>query len=191
MRRSTLPLVALALAIPAVALASGGGGHNEGAPVGDLVRHLINLVLLLVLLVWGLRTPVSDFLKMRRAEIKRQLDASGEAKAKAEARYSAIETRLKDFEAELAEMMSAVERDGETERARLIAQAERSAEQMEQAAKRTIEEETRRAASELRAETIAIATELAEQLLASQVANTDHQRLAKEYLARVKEAAAS
>ena len=182
-------LVAGLILVPSLAFAGSGGGEAHLDPIA-LGRHLVNLVALIAVLVWGLKGPLADFLKFRRREIKDQLDASEKAKAEAEAKYQDIEGRLKNFEAEMETLLAGVREEGEAERVRLIAQAESSAEQLQVAAARTVEEEVRRARHELRAEAIDLAVELAEKIIVSEVGDADQRRLAAEYLSRVQEASA-
>ena len=116
-----------------------------------------------------------------------QLDEAWNAKSDAEARYGELQGRLDNFADEIDLILTRVREDAETERARIIAQAERSAAQMEAAAERAVEEELRRVRSELRAEAIDLALEMAEAAIGGAVADEDHQRLTKNYLSRMQE----
>ncbi len=179
---------------PAEAVAAGdaapGGDHAEPvSPVPGLIRHTVNLALLLTLLFVLLKGPTRDFLAFRRSQVKEQLDASWDAKQAADSKYAELQGRLDNFDAELAELMAAVKADADTERARIVEQAERSAAQLEAAAKRTIDEEMRRAHTELRDQTVELAVRLAAEMLSGAVDGKDQSRLSTDYLARVEEAA--
>ncbi|HCP45534.1 MAG TPA: hypothetical protein DIU15_05810 [Deltaproteobacteria bacterium] len=176
-----------------VALAAGGGdGHQAAGPDGTAIfRHLLNLSLLIALLVWALRTPMSDFLRRRQLEVRDQLDASANAKADAEQRYQEIETRLGDFQGELDKLMTDVREDAEMERRSIEARAEQTSTQLEAAAKRTVEEELRRARLALRSEAIDLAVGMAKDRLSNQVGDDDQKRLTDRYLDRVQETSQS
>ena len=147
----------------------------------------MNLLALLALLGWLLKTPVKDFLSFRRTTVKEQLDEAWEAKTSAEDRYAELQGRLDNFSAELERTMARVREDAEMDRTRILAQAERSASQMEAAAERTVNEEVRRVRAELRAEAIDLALSMAESAICSDVGSDDHSRLAEGYLSRMQE----
>ena len=175
--------------VPALAFAAGDDGGHAGPDVGGLVRHGVNFLLLAGVLYWALRGPLSDFLNFRRAEVKDQLDTALEAKTTAEERYAALQARLDDFDAELAELHEQVKTDAAAEHALAIANAERSAKQLEEAAQRTLDEELRRARAELRAEAVDLSVKIAEELLTSNITDADQARLTGDYLSRVEETA--
>jgi len=157
-------------------------GHGDGhhAPTLDpigLGRHALNLAILLFILGYFLKTPVADFLKFRRSEVKQQLDTSWGAKTAAEARYKELEARLEAFDSELQTMIEGVQADAELERKRILAQAERSSAQVEAAARRTVEEELRRARAALRADTVDLSLQLAGTILTGKVETADQERL--------------
>lgn len=190
MTRTTSFLLFVALtAAPALALAAGGGGGHAEPDYGGLLRHGVNLLILIAILYMALRGPLSDFLSFRRSEVKDQLDKSANAKATAEAKYSELQQRLDNFEAELTTLRETVREDAKAEHATLVANAERSAKQLEEAAQRTIDEELRRARAELRAEAVDLSVKIAEDLLTSNITDDDQARLTGEYLTRVEETA--
>jgi len=188
MTRRILFFVAAALLLPTLALAAGGGGHS-GPDIPGMIRHGINFLILVTILYFALRGPLSDFLKFRRAEVKDQLDAALEAKTTAEAKYAELEQRLDNFAAELETLRETVRSDAAAEHDVLLANAERSAKQLEEAAQRTIDEELRRARAELRAEAVDLSVKIAEDLLTSNITDDDQARLTGDYLSRVEETA--
>jgi len=194
--------------MPAAGLASGpsdaashgeAGAHGEHggehhAPTPDsaaIFRHLLNLGILIAIIVWALRTPMSDFLRRRQFEVRDQLDASANAKAEAEGRYQEIENRLGDFQGELDKLMTDVREDAEMERRAIEARAEQASTQLEAAARRTVEEELRRARQTLRSEAIDLAVGMARNQLSNQVGEDDQKRLTDRYLDRVQETSQS
>ncbi len=168
------------------------GDDHHAAPeinVSSLVRHTLNLAVLLAILFAALKGPTKDFLAFRRSNVKEQLDASWNAKADADATYAELEARIDNFDAELARLMEAVREDAAAEKKKLLATAERTANQLDVAAKRSVEEELRRARGALRDQTVALATGMATDILTSAISADDQQRLNGDYLTRVEEAA--
>jgi F0F1-type ATP synthase membrane subunit b/b' len=177
----------LALLVPVVALASGGG---DGAFNGSrFFRHVLNLAIFAGFIVYVAKTPLADFLTFRRNEIKESLDVAWDAKASAEDRFTDLQARLDGFDAEAAGMLSRVQEDGARERDRMVASGHDQARQVETATTRAISEEARRAADELREEAIDLAMGKAMVLLTGTVGDDDQKRLAKGYMTTLREAA--
>jgi len=192
MNRATGILTAIALlALPAVAVAAGGAaGHADGGTDwAGVFRHALNLAALLFIMRWALKTPLGDFLKFRRSEIKEQLEASEIAKAEAEAKFAQLQDRLAGFEAELVELVAQVKAEAAAERTRLLEQAQRSAAQIEEAGRRTAEEELRRARATLRADAIDVAVSMATDVLTREVGAADQKRLNDQYMDKLQEVA--
>lgn len=181
MRLTILWITTLAL-VPAVAHAGGGSAGGGGPDWGAIVRHAVNLAILFGVLYTALKTPVGDFLKFRRNEVKDQLEASSRLKAEAEAKYAEMQGRIENFEAELGSQMAAVRSEAEAEQKRLIAQAEKNAEQLVAAAHVTVTEELRRARISLQAEAVDLAVNLATDALTKSVKKDDQTRLNGAYL---------
>jgi len=187
MSKRLITALTLTLALAATPALASGSGAPGPMDVTGIIRHLVNLVVLLGILGFVLKTPIRDFLAFRRTTVKEQLEDAWDAKTGAEERYSELQGRLDNFSAELETILEHVREDADTERARIIAQAERSASQMAAAAERTVAEEVRRARSELRAEAIDLALGMAEQAIGSGVSSSDHERLASNYLSKMQE----
>ena len=169
--------------------AHAGEHHAPELDTMSLVRHSVNLAILLGLLGFFLKTPISDFLKFRRTLIKEQLEAAHEALGATQERQKELDERLAGFDAELAAILEGVRQDAAAERKRTLAQADQAATQLEAAAHRTVQEELRRARTELRDETVEQAVRMATELLGRSVQSPDRRRMAADYLAKVEEAA--
>ncbi len=191
MRSSLLFALPAALLLPSLALASGGGDvHHEGPDWGAVVRHTVNLAVLIGLLWTFLKRPVGDFLMFRRNEVRDQLETSARLKADAEAKYAELQVRLGDFESEMQSMMDAVASEAQAEQKRLLALAEKSADQLVAAARITVDEELRRARVSLQAEAVELAVNMATTALTSAVGAADQNRLNATYLEQVERSVA-
>ena len=181
-----LPTLFVLLA-PALALAAGeaeAGGHG-GPDWSAIVRHSVNLLILMGVLWTFLKRPVGDYLKFRRNEVKDQLETSALLKTDAEGKYAELQERLEHFDVELQGMLDAVASDAEAERVRLIAASERGAAHTVAAARTTAQEELRRARLALQVEAIELAVGMATTSLTGAVGATDQGRLNAAYLEQV------
>lgn len=181
----------LTLSLPALAIAAGDAHGPAKADYSNLIRHGINLLILIGVLYWALKGPLSDFLVFRSTEVKDQLDASLKAKEEAEAKYAELSARLENFDAEITTLRERVRTDAENERSTLLSNAERAAASFEETAHRTVGEELRRARAELKAEAVELSVQIAEDLLTKNIDDADQARLTSDYLSRVEETARS
>lgn len=181
MRAFALLLLAFA---PAAALA--GGGHE--APHADgpsLLRHTINL-LVLVAVLWKVgATPLRDFLAFRKSEIEGGLEAAWAAKERAEARAAELDGRIAGIDTELSTLLDQVRTDGAAERARIEAAARRGAEAVDVAARRTVQDEIERARAELRLQAVDAALAAAEGIVSRTIGAPDQHRLASRFVEQI------
>lgn len=180
-------LIGVALAgAPAGALAAeAGGGGVFGNPLGGFLAHLINFAILLYILIRFAGPPVRSYLARRREVLERTLAEAAALKADAEARAREYEARLARVDAEIARIREEYRADGEAERARILAEAERAAERLRRQAEVTAEQELAKARAALREEAARLAVELAEQALRREVTPADQSRLVQEFLVRL------
>ena len=178
MRRSSLSMWAALIltATPAWAAEEGGGG--------DVVSRLVNFAIVVAVLVWVFTRvfSLSDFFERRRGSIENDLSASSRELQRAKERLAAIQERVRNQEAEVAELLAAGDADGEAEAQQLLAasreQAARIAKQVEVAAAQA----EKRLAQEVRETVVERACGTAEGLIAEAISDDDQQRLVEEVL---------
>ncbi len=171
---------------PADAHAAAAGGEGFFAnPLGGFLAHLINFAILLFILVKYAGPYLRDYLATRRATLERTLTEAAALKADAKARAREYEARLALVEAETARIREEYRVDGEVERARILAEAERAAERLRRQAETTVEQELAKARAALREEAARLATELAEQMLRRELTPADQSRLVQEFVVRL------
>ena len=181
-----LPLVLLAR--PAFARAAEEAeAHAEGVPWAKMFVHALNLAILLGIIAWAARKPIKDAIASRSLAIKKDMDDINALRKQAQDRYAEIEARLQGYDKKLAEMKSDAEREAAAEAREIAARAERDAAQIQQAAERTIRDETLRARHALRRDAVELAVKIAEEQLRHQITEDDQRRLAAEFLGTVKE----
>jgi len=179
---------ALILLAPAVAFAA-GDAHGGGVhiPWGSLGFHLLNLSILLGVIVWFARRPVTDALSNRSAKVRRDIEAAQAERAAARAELEDLQEKLADFELEVERLRKEMAEQAQHEREVILERAEREAVAVRTAAERAIRDETLRARRQLQTDAVGIAVELAQEILAAQVGDADQQALAKQLLATVEQ----
>lgn len=182
---SALALVALSAA---VACASSSGGHaDSGAVAKDFGWRVLDFGLMAVLLVYLLTKPIRNGLAGRREGIEKALNDAVAAREAAEAKFAEYDIKLSKAAVEIEEMSTAIRREGELERERILANAQEMAQKITAEAEKSAESEILRARTELRQEASRLAITLAEDLLKKQINAGDQQRLVNEYVSKVGE----
>ena len=182
------------------ALASSGGGHDEApAAHGEAADShgggshwqatdtykTMNFAVLAIGLFFLLRKPVSQALNARIDGIKEQLGELEAQKQAAEAELAKYNEKLATLEGEAETIVAEYVRQGEEAKARILAEAEKTAEKLEEQAKKNIENEFKKAKEEIQAEIIDKALAQAEEMIKSKISGDDQDSLVDEYLDKV------
>lgn len=182
--RLAIVLVGLVL-LAGVAQAS-GDSHEDGAGVlKQVIYQTLNLALLLGVIVYFGRKPISEFFSTRRSGIQSELSEAAELLARAERRNSELQRRLVDLGSEIEGIREEAARRAEEEAERILADARGTADRIRRDATAAVAQELRRAQTSLREEAADLALELAAQKLAEQVGEADRDRLVDEFILRV------
>ena len=182
-RKAAVILSSVALLFAAKTAFASGGGH--GVPWGDIIKQAINLAILVGVLVYFLRKPLSSFLKERSELIRKSIDDAAAARAEAMGKLEAMDARMATLSEEIAKLNAQVEsktalevkalRDAaEAEIGRIRAQAEFSGEQ-----------ELKKARTELRQEASLLAAEAAESIVRKSLSPQDQERLVQENIDKI------
>lgn len=160
---------------------------EEHGGLAGLLWPVANFIVLAVLLTKFLRAPIAEYLAARSSQIRKDLVEAAELNTTATAQLADVERKLKALPGELdalrtrgAEEIAAEEEriasGAAADRARLLTQTKREIEVRLQAAQR-----------ELNDHAAALALQLAEKKLATDMTAADHTRLVDRYVAQVKE----
>jgi F-type H+-transporting ATPase subunit b len=160
----------------------------KGMPV-PFGAMLFNSAVLFYLLVRFGRKPVADGLRARKANILRGMEEAEKMRAEAERSLAEYEQKLAQIEQEITRVRDEMRAAGETERKRILAEANERRSRMERDARILIEQELKAARELLLGETVKIAVRAAEATLLAKITSQDHTRLAEEHLSGVKSAA--
>ena len=174
--------------LPAVVLASGGGGHaDSGVILKDFAYRCFNFALLVGLVAYFVTKPIRKGLKGRTEEIEKTLADAQAAKEAAEAKHLEYSEKLAKATEEIASITDSIRREGELERDKIIAAAKELAINVEQEAENKAAGVVTKARTELREEAASLAVELAKDMLKKQVSADDQKRLVEEYMQKVGE----
>lgn len=170
------------LAVPAFA----SDDSHEG-DIDILIKTAFNLALLLGVLVYFTRKPILEYFESRRRVIEEDLTGAAAELTDAEATFARWQRRLIDLESELEEIRTTSRQRAESERERIIADAQVAAERIRNNASAAITQELRRARQQLREEAAQLAIEMAADRLAREVTAADRDRLLDEFIDRVEQ----
>lgn len=166
------------------------GEHGAAAEHGvfaGLLWPVANFLVLVVLLNKFLRAPITEYLAARSAQIRKDLVEAAALNKSATAQLADVEQKMQALPRELDALRTrgAEEIVAEEERIASAAAADRA--RLLTQTKREIEVRLQAAERELSDHAAALALQLAEQKLATDMTAADHTRLVDRYVAQVKE----
>ncbi|MCL1926006.1 MAG: ATP synthase F0 subunit B [Syntrophorhabdaceae bacterium] len=160
-----------------------GGSH--GIPWRDIAKQAINLAILIGVLIYFIRKPLSSFMKERSELMRKSIEDASVARAEAMKKLEAMDARMARLSEEIAKLNERAESESAaeaqvlrdtatTEIGRIRAQAELSGEQ-----------ELKKAVAELRQEASLLVSEAAETLVKNSLSSQDQERLVKENIEKI------
>jgi F-type H+-transporting ATPase subunit b len=170
------------LLLPSLAIAGGEAGWAR------LGWQAANLFLLLAIIIYFGRKPVSNALKVRSEVISNEIDEASRLHAEAKEMLMSYEEKLAGLDDQVEAMMKQYKESGEAEKARLIAEGEAEAKRILGEAERTAQGEFIRARAKIESEVIERAIAEAEQSIVENLNPSDHRRLTAEYLGQLETA---
>ena len=183
-------LVVVAFAAHGFASEGGEGAHHvdSAKQLKDFGWRVVDFVALVILLGWALKkADVKGSLAARREGIAKALNEAVVAREAAERKFAEYNERLAKANQEVDAIYAAIKREGEVEKARIIAEAQATATKIREQAEKAASQEVAKARAELRGEASRLAVQLAEQTLREKITKGDQDRLVGEYLTKVVE----
>lgn len=185
-----LPVLCAALPIlglEGIGLAS-EGGHEAHLNWWDFFLRVLNVGILVVVLFKLAKKPVGDFFTSRREEIRDMLADLESKKKEAEAKNAEYRAKLGELEIETRKIVDELIAEGEAEKAKIIASAEKQAEYIRQQARIAIQQEVKAAREHLQEEIGDLSVAAAEEILRKNLQPNDQDRLIRDFMTRVVEA---
>jgi len=183
--------VLVVLAGASVIYASGAGGHGGSKSfispekLKDLLWRVLNFTGLVIILVMALKKPLTNALHDRRHSIVRQFEELDIQKAEAEKKYKEYEAKIATLDAEVKSIIEAALAQGESEKKRIIEEANRAAGDIKRKAEMAVQYEVALATRRLRAEVADQAVQMAEEIISRNLLESDQIRLVENYLEKV------
>lgn len=134
-----------------------------------VIKHAVNLGLLIALLIYLIRKPFLSFLKNRKERLRSEVDRAAEAAEQAKITLEEYSAKLDAVASEIATLQENIRKQGETERDDLVSAAEKSCEMIKKEVEDTIRLETTKAVSEIQSEVVNSALALAEKMIKERV----------------------
>jgi F-type H+-transporting ATPase subunit b len=148
----------------------------------SILKHAFNFFLLIVLLTYAVRQPLTNYLAERAKTIRAELEDGQALLDAANAREQEIAGRLAKLEATLAQISADADTAAANDKVALLERARSESERITENAERNIRDEVARARTTLQRQAVELAVELAEQTLRGQVSQDDQRRLARDLL---------
>ena len=165
-------------------IASSEGNGGKGWVATDTYK-VMNFAVLAIGLFLILRKPVSQALDSRIKGIKDQLSELETKKKEAEKELVKYNERFSLLEQEAEKLVAEYIRQGNEAKARIIEEAKKAAEKLEEQSLRNIENEFKQAKIKLQQDTLEKALVNAETLIKNNITAQDQDKLVDEYLEKV------
>ena len=177
-------LVLLCMGVGNTLGASGAETAAKGWVATDTYR-VMNFVVLLGALIFILRKPLSQSLSSRIKSIREQLESLETQKAEAEKQLAQYNEKLSQLEKEAGKIVEDYIKQGNDARARILQEAESSAEKLKAQARRNIDHEFEQAKLKLQDEIFETSLAKAEEIIKSKISDEDQDKIVDEYLKKV------
>jgi F-type H+-transporting ATPase subunit b len=183
----TALLVLVSLATSQVAAAAQEAGGNTGIPWWEIFKQAVNFSILVGVLVYFLRKPVSAYLKERAQLLRDSIDEAARARASAAEKLLSIEVRMGKLSQEIAEMNRKMEAEADEEKRRLREAAQAEIERLRAQVQFAADQEVKKARTELRREAAELSAHAAEEIVSKTITPEDQERMVRENINRIRE----
>ena len=157
----------------------------SGEKLKDLFWRTINFLALLIILVKFLGKPIINSLSSRQERIANELTDIGARRDEAERSYTAFTAKLAGMEKEMERVIIQATAQAQIESDRILAEAERAAEDIKRQAQAAVQGEMEDAKRRLREEIAEEAAKMAEELIKKNLTAADQTAITEQYLERV------
>ncbi|MDF1615618.1 ATP synthase F0 subunit B [Desulfurivibrio dismutans] len=175
----------LAAGLLMVAATSAQAADIGPEKVWDLFYRVLNFAVLMFILVYFLKKPIVNFFGNRRESIRAEFEELEAKRQEVEQAYKESEAKMAALEGSAQEIVAEAVRQGEAERERILAEAERAAENMKRQAEMAVQHELAVTTARLRADISEEAAKAAEELVRKNLQPADEERMIAGSLDRV------
>lgn len=150
-------------------------------------EHAVNLLILLLVLVYFLKTPVKTFLAERRNSIGHDIDVAEKTITEARARYEEYSKRLEGIEGEISSIKESLRTQGEKERDEILRVANTASENMKKEAAESIALHAERAKRDIQSEVADLALAHARGLIAKSLGDADREKMVADFTKNIED----
>jgi F-type H+-transporting ATPase subunit b len=151
----------------------------------DFFYRVINFIALVIILVYFLAKPIGNALAGRQQQVIDELETLQEKRDTAESSYKEFESRLAGMEKEMEVIVERAIAQAENEKAKIIEDAEKAAEDIKRQAEAAVQAEIVDAKRLLKDEIADQAAAMAEELIVKNLTPEDQVKITEQYLDRV------
>ena len=162
--------------------------HGEDHGKEKLINfgwRFLNFVILIVILYKLAAKAVRNFFVDDRKAIKASLEEAVAARDEAEKRLEEHSARLDKAAEEIQEISGMIKAQGLAEKEKIIEEAKRTAEKMEEDSKARMDQEFKKALNQLRTEAAGLSIKMAEEILKKNIKEKDHENMVNDFLDRM------
>ena len=181
----SLLVIVLAVCAATAYASSGEGGSLSPAKLKDLGWRAMNFLALLIILIKFLGKPVANAMGSRRMAIVNQFEELNERRSDVEKTYKQYEAKIGQIDTEVSAIIDAAKVQAETEKAKIIADAERAADDIKRKAEMSIQNEMSMARAKLTREVADQAALMAEEIICKNLTDADQVKLVEDSLEKV------
>ncbi|MFN0253345.1 MAG: hypothetical protein ACKV2T_41125 [Kofleriaceae bacterium] len=160
-----------------------GTPAKEEGMSAPFIFMVLNFALLFALLAWKAGPIARKVAEERHDQIKNALEEAATLREQAKSKLSELEGKLKSADTEIKAMVEGIRKDAETDKARILENAEKLAAQMKRDAESRIAAEIEAARAALTREVTDAATKATETLLRDKLMPGDQSKLVTTFIA--------
>jgi len=163
-----------------------GDKKDRSGDLTDLLYRFINFTLLVIILfVFIKKSKLMDHLSTRSEEIRQRLSDLEREKEEAESMCHEAEIKLMDFETKRKEIIDQYKKEGLAEKDKIISEAKEKVRHVIEQSELTIRQEIESARDRLKQEIVELAAQRAQEIIAKEMDEKDHDNLINEFIERV------
>ena len=146
-----------------IALVSASAGDGfDWVYVG---KHAFNLILLIGVLIYFIKTPFLNFLKSRKEKLTSQINQAKETIEQAKLKHEEYSKKFENLSGEIDSLKDSIKKQGQIEKDELVKQAQNSSDLIKNELKETIQLETSKAKEGIQNEVVNSSIVMAENLI--------------------------
>jgi len=152
-----------------------------------VIKHAINLGILIGILIYFLRIPIKAALEKRKLNLSREIDEAKKSIDIAKQKYDEYTEKLNLLGSEITELSDSISKLGEREKDEIIANARKTCELIKKDSKETIELEAFRAKQEIQDEVVKNSLEIAENVIKEKIDDSYHSKAVDNLINQIEE----